>query len=281
MIPSNAPTVAPIAAPVDRFDGLTALKFAQITQCDKKGVPIPDSATVRAILTEGDLAIESQYQTPFGNSNPEMKLPSLMALLQSGDLAEGISQGTKALENGGDGAKLVGAVVGVAGIAANALSQSLGFKDIRAATDFLEGRTTLTKVNSTEIFLSTEPVTLNLTLFFMAFKDARVEDDDKVRQLEMWALPQSLKEFGAAVNIAKSVENKEGLVSGLFSGVVPPFVSLTYGGKTYKPMLIQSVSKPLVAPIDSKGNRLNLTVQITLVSRTAWDASNIDAVYRG
>ncbi|MFV5183806.1 hypothetical protein ACNKG3_20095, partial [Acinetobacter baumannii] len=59
----------------------------------------------------------------------------------------------------------------------------------------------------------------------------------------------------------------------------PPFVSLTTHGKTYKPFIIESVSAPIVAPIDEKGNRLSLAVNISLLSRTAWDSKDIYSLY--
>ncbi|MDR9548371.1 hypothetical protein RJC95_16715, partial [Acinetobacter baumannii] len=51
--------------------------------------------------------------------------------------------------------------------------------------------------------------------------------------------------------------------------------------KTYKPFIIESVSAPIVAPIDEKGNRLSLAVNISLMSRTAWDSKDIYSLYGG
>ncbi|ENU27956.1 hypothetical protein F992_00788 [Acinetobacter modestus] len=45
------------------------------------------------------------------------------------------------------------------------------------------------------------------------------------------------------------------------------------------PFILESVSAPIVAPIDSEGNRLSLTVNLSLISRTAWDAQDIFDLY--
>ncbi|MFH4202120.1 hypothetical protein WAJ61_22250, partial [Acinetobacter baumannii] len=63
-------------------------KYAEFSLCDKEGNPIAGSPVIRALLTDGDKSIESQWQTPFENSNPELKMPMLMAGLQSGQLSQ-------------------------------------------------------------------------------------------------------------------------------------------------------------------------------------------------
>jgi hypothetical protein len=56
-------------------------------------------------------------------------------------------------------------------------------------------------------------------------------------------------------------------------------LSLTTHGKTFLPFILQSVSAPIVAPIDEDGNRLSLTVNLSLISRTAWDAQDVRNLY--
>lgn len=45
-----------------------------------KGTPV-----VTGIAIDADMAVESQYNSPFENSNPESRLPTLMGMLQGGD----------------------------------------------------------------------------------------------------------------------------------------------------------------------------------------------------
>ena len=221
---------------------------------------VANSPTIKAMLIDGDKSIESQWQTPFENSNPEHKLPSLMAGIQSGQIL-----------------KAVGGVVASSEVA-DAVSNVVEAIDpitgkLKSTLEGLKGKTNLTKVNTEQVFLSTSSVTLNLTVFFMAISNAREEVEKKIMQLESWVVPKSLSKNGILQNVAAS-----GL-AGLFPSEIPPFVSVTISGKTYSPFILTSISQPIVAPIESSGNRLNVSVTLTLMSRTAWDASDVKTLY--
>lgn len=231
------------------YGNLSDHLIVSLTRCDRDGNLDPDSPVVKGIFADGDKTIESQWQSPFENSNPEQKLPMMMALLQSGQGADTLSAWTQNLPLGKQ-------------INAYAQKGVDGLKE-------LEGRTNFNKVNSTQIFLSTQSIRLTASLFFIAIEDAKKEVEQQISLLEQWALPASLSDQSL-------LQNAE-----LFSGIIPPFVAFTIHGKTYKPFILESVSAPLKAPIDSKGNRLSLTVNLSLISRTAWDASDIIKLYGG
>lgn len=241
------------------YGSISKHKYAEFSLCDKDGNPVA-SPIIRALLTDGDKSIESQWQTPFENSNPELKMPMLMANLQTGQMLQ-------AAATLGENSPFISALSDMASgplaTAENALKS-------------VEGRTNLTKVNTTQVFLSTSSVRLNLSIFFLAFSDARTEVEDKIMQLEAWSVPVSLSSESTLQNV---VNDSNTTLESLFSGVIPPFVSLTTHGKTYKPFIIESVSAPIVAPIDEKGNRLSLAVNISLLSRTAWDSKDIYSLY--
>ena len=213
--------------------------------------------TIRAFLTDGDINLESQWQTPFENSNPELKMPMLMAGLQTG----------QTIASGG---VLSEAVLG------KDISRGVA-KAMQSAAKFLkgvEGKTNLNKVNTTQVFLSTSSVHLNLNVFFIALNDALKEVEQKIMRLQSWALPVHLSQGTVLTDLI----SKDG--EGLFSGRIPPYVSVTTHGKTYLPFIIQSVSAPIVAPIDEDANRLSLAVNISLISRTAWDAQDVLNLYK-
>lgn len=269
----NQPKIKPPIGSNSLFDGsISKHKFAIFSE-----VTINDDGTttvvgneVKGLFIEGDKTIESQWQTPFENSNPEHKLPTLMAGIQSGQILQSV---------GG----VIASGAGVSKETADAVgSATSGIADIvdpvagklKDTLESLKGRTNLTKVNSEQVFLSTSPIQLNLTIFFMAIQDAREEVELKIAQLEKWALPTYLSTIGVVENVAK-----EKSLKGLFPSVIPPYVSLTLNGKTYSPFIIQNVSSPLSAPIDTDGNRLNLQVTVTLISKTAWDATDINKLY--
>nr|WP_252322628.1 hypothetical protein [Acinetobacter beijerinckii] len=215
--------------------------------------------TIRAFLTDGDISFESQWQTPFENSNPELKMPMMMAALQTGQaLASGGAAGTAIRNNFGD---------------ATADLISKGFQPLAEFAKGVEGKTNLNKVNTTQVFLSTASVHLNLSVFFIALKDARAEVENKLMYLQSWSLPTKLSQGTVLTDLISEGGD------GLFSGLIPPYITVTTHGKTYIPFILQSVSAPIVTPIDKDGNRLSLTVNLSLISRTAWDAQDVRNLY--
>lgn len=273
--PQNTPeTKLPTPSNV-QWGALSRSKIAEITLCDKDGKPlmsqdgsILETPIVEALLTEGDLSIESQYQSPFENSNPESKMPTLLGMLQSGELVAAVGKVASKEDN------IAGQLLSGLSELSNPVASILGFDNIKDAVTSLEGRTNLTKVNSTQIFVSTAPIRMSVTLFFMALKDAKKEVENQIMLLQQWALPIELSDSTALTNLAKG-----DYANVLFPSKVPPFISLTYSGKTYLPFVIESVSSPIVGPTDRDSNRLSLSVTMTIASRQAWDASNVRQLY--
>lgn len=261
-VPANLPTPQYPDQDFNHFSALSNHKFAEFSLCSRKGIHIDGTPIIRALCTEGDMSIESQYQTPFENSSVERRLPTLMASLQTGEVMDAF--GETAQTN-----SLFGKATSIAVGAAKEFSKITGVN-----LKNLEGTTNLTKVNTVQVFLSTSSIKVNLTLFFQAFRDAFKEVEQQIMQLQAWALPQHLADDSTLQNITD-----QGLSKGIFSGQVPPFVSVTISGKTYSPFVIESVSAPLVGPIDKDGNRLNVTANVTILSRAAWDAQSIYSLY--
>lgn len=263
---ANAPVaVQPERMNADPFWGTVSKhKFAEFNICtvsrdeNNNEVITVDSnqPTVRAFLVDGDKTMESQWQTPFENSNPELKMPMLMAGLQTGQTM--ISMGA--------------AAPAILGETALAVTKS-AMQPIADFVKSVQGHTNLNKVNTTQVFLSTASVRLNLSLFFIALSDAKIEVEEKIMRLESWAVPAKLSQGTVLTDVIEQG------VAGLFSGIIPPYISLTTHGKTYWPFIIESVSAPIVTPIDEHGNRLNLAVNLSLMSRTAWDAEDVRKLY--
>lgn len=263
---ANAPVaVQPERMNADPFWGTVSKhKFAEFNICtvsrdeNNNEVITVDSnqPTVRAFLVDGDKTMESQWQTPFENSNPELKMPMLMAGLQTGQTV--ISMGV--------------AAPAILGETALAVTKS-AMQPIADFVKSVQGHTNLNKVNTTQVFLSTASVRLNLSLFFIALSDAKIEVEEKIMRLESWAVPAKLSQGTVLTDVIDQG------VAGLFSGIIPPYISLTTHGKTYWPFILESVSAPIVTPIDEHGNRLNLAVNLSLMSRTAWDADDVRKLY--
>lgn len=237
----------------------------EIKPCDKDGNVIDGGGVVHAMLLDGDSTFESQWQTPFENSNPENKLPTLLAGLQSGQTVETL--GLLGLNN-------------EALTEANSLAEQIsnpiqaGINSMVGDLKSLTGRSSFTKVNSEQIFLASHSVRLSLSVGFLAYKNAKTEVENQVMLLERWALPKSLADESIVQGF---LDSKSG--NALFPSEIPPFVSVKIHGKTYKPFIIENVGVPIKAPINENGDRLNLTVSLSLMSRRAWDANDINTLY--
>lgn len=234
---------------------LNPLFLGRIRLCDKEGRLIDGSPTISGLAIDADLSIESQYNSPFENSNPESRLPVLMGMLQAGDWVNTVD-------------KLFGGLVNAMGADSTGLSE-----DVKEKINQLEGRTNFTKINSTQIYVSSSAVRLNVVMFFEAWQNALHEVEHQVAALQQWSLPAKL----ANGFVDNMVDNPS--IESLFPSEVPPFVSFTFGNKRYSPLLLENVATPLVTPLDKEGNRLAIEVNLTLVSRQAWDKSNIKSLY--
>ena len=229
-----------------------------------KTTTIDYSNPIKAILVDGSSSIESQWQTPFENSNPDHKLPALTAGLQDGKLIESVVTAFTSNETVNDFAKEALKVVDMIDPVTGTLKKAI---------EDMVGHTNLTKVNSQQIYLSTANRQFTVTIQFLAFKDARKEVELPLMLLEQRASPQVLAEDGFVVNILT-----QGL-GALFPSIIPPFVSLTTCGKTFYPLVINSVSAPIKTALDENGNRVAVTVEVVLSTRTAQDATDIANIY--
>ncbi len=222
--------------------------------------------TVESIFEDAEFTIESQYSTPFESSNPEGRMPNLMGMIQSGQASAGLYS-VFAAASDPTGVAYAAARVAVAA------AEFTGVKDTlqKAQTELegLMGKSNFTKLNSRQIFTSSNSVRITGSLVFQAWADAETEVEAAVSQLQRWASAKSLASKSLVVGVID-----EGF-SAMFPSEIPPMVQLQYGGKNYKPMVIESVSAPITAPMTKDGNRIAVKVQVTFLSLTAWDQQNI------
>lgn len=204
--------------------------------------------TVEALVIDGTLSQESTWSTPFENSNPENRAPSLLGALQSGVASDFVKS------------------VGLEGT---------GLKD---AVDKVQGRSSFTKVNSTQIYVSSQSAQIQLTLLFSAWTDARAEVERPIGLLQQMSAPVDLAEQGL---LTSAVESGSISIETFFPSVIPPKVTLKYGGRTYKDLILQSFNRPLSGVMDGNGNLLQAEVTITLVGYQAWDGKDVKSMYGG
>lgn len=228
--------------------------------------------TVESLFEEADFTIDAQYSTPFESSNPEGRLPNLMGMIQSGQAnAAFYSVFAASSDPSGfasalaEGASTVADFTGVTETLKGAQDQLQG----------LMGKSNFTKLNSRQIYTSSNSVRITGSLIFQAWANAKSEVEDALEQLQRWASPV---ELSAQSLLAAGFT--EGISEAMFPSTIPTMVQLQYGGKTYTPMVIESVSAPITAPMNKDGSRIAVKAQITLLSLTAWDAQNIKDMRR-
>lgn len=195
---------------------------------------------VRAPLTDGNVEVTLNWQSPFENIGPDQKFSSFSALLQAGGFSSMLSQ-LKALfpDNGlVDSAKS------------------------RAAS--LEGRSNLTKLNSTQVFNGMPPLKISGTAHFRAFKDAAEEVRAPMNQLMAWALPKKIAPDGP---VAQAVGGN--LV--LFPSEVPQILGMKFADMLFAPIVIESIPYPLTGPRERNGILTQASMVLQLASLTAFD----------
>ena len=249
------------------WDGLNPYLLAYFYEVDKEGNQVGDTL-VKAPLTESNLDMTLNWQSPFENTGPESMKPSLFAMAQSGE-AVGTLDAAKPIVN------RLASFFGL-----NSEANSLG-DSLKGAAKSVEGRTGLTKLNSMQTFSSMPPVKLQVTALFRAWQNASSEVESPVDQLMKWALPVELSKNGTIANSLSAVNNAidngltaKNTMEAVLPSLSPVFIGLTYKTRTYAPLVIESIGLPISSPITKDGNYLEMSIPMTLCSLAAWDRSD-------
>lgn len=229
---------------------------ASIYPVDRKGLSLTGEV-LRVPITEATMEVSLGWQSPFEAMGPEATSPTLLAMVQSGTMGD-----------------LWGALGGALGLPA-------GFQDFIG--DILSqgvGRTGLTKMNSTQVFTGMPPLKINATFLFRAWGDAAREVEGPFDTLMGWALPQCLQKDSILTGLlsgtppcASDIGAALGLAN-LLPSLTPQMVGMTYKGRTYKPLVIESVGFPMDSPITSEGRYTELLIPVTLATWQAYDKAD-------
>lgn len=234
--------------------------IASIYPVDRKGLALSalSGETLRVPITEATMEVSLGWQSPFEAMGPEATSPTLLAMVQSGTLAD-----------------LGGAIGG--------WWDKIGLPGGEWLEDFLSqgiGRTGLTKMNSTQVFTGMPPLKINATFLFRAWGDAKREVEAPFDTLMGWALPQCLQKDSILTGLlsgtppcAADIGSAFGLAN-LLPSLTPQMVGLTYKGRTYKPLVIESVGFPMDSPITSDAYYTELLVPVTLATWQAYDKAD-------
>lgn len=224
---------------------------------------------VRFPMSEGGLDAAMNWTSPFEAVGAESKIPILASLLQSGAATSALST-----------------LAGLLPDAVKDQTQQLA-DSLISGTESLEGKTGITKLNSTQIFSGMQPLKMNIVAHFRAWSDPDSEVTAPIDQLMSWALPKELSSQGFLQNISS-----DGFLRALFPSKVPQVLGFEYGvpdlksavsdprrqvGLLISPVVIESISQPIVTPRDSNGSRLNVAVQMTICTLAAIDRNDYKA----
>jgi hypothetical protein len=211
----------------------------------------------QAPLTQASLDLTPNWQSPFEGSGVESRFPALAQMSQAGMFNGVLNAIGHALPKD---AKRTQALI----------------DDLEGSARKLVGKSGVTKLGSTQVFSGMQPIKIQMTAFLRAFKDPILEVEEPLKQLQQWTLPRYLAPDGVMAEFIKSGYD----VLALMPSEVPTIVGFAYRNRIFSPMVIESVSDPLDAPIDKNGWRISATVQITLCSLTALDRADWAQTYK-
>lgn len=246
-----------------QWGALSEHLFAVLFPCDDKGVELTStdglSEAIYGPATDVQFDSTLNWQSPFESSGPESKAPTIMAMLQTGQLATVAHALQAVLPEGVTGD----------------FTRDLAGKAEKWARD-LQGRTGITKLNSRQVFSGMPPIRITLQLHLRAVMDAEAEVVKPYQQLLEWSWPQEL----AANGILSEVLTGDGsFLDAMFPSRAPQMVGFRYGNNRYGPMVIESVANPLDGPMDSNGNPIYRSVQLTIATLTALDRRDVAGIF--
>lgn len=211
------------------------------------------SVEVHAPLTDGNLEQTANWTSPFENHTADAKLSSLSSMFQIGGF-EAIINALQQYQP--DNQMFSGAL-----------------DRARQQSQTLEGRTAVTKLNSTQVFSGMPPMKLTVTAHFRALWDSIAEVQEPMNQLMAWAVPKKLAAQGLVGN-SLDRSTTEGLLRTVYPSETPQIIAMEYADMLFKPMVIESIPYPLTGPRDSNGRLIAGTMTLSLATLTAIDKAD-------
>lgn len=207
---------------------------------------------VQAAFTDASMEVALNWQSPFENSGTDSQAPTLAAMLQSGSLQPLLA----AVTNNGE------------------RFAQIHQKANQVLNDF-EGRTGITKLNSTQVFNGMPPIKVTGTLILRAWRDALTEVQRPIDSLMDWVLPQELSKDGSVIARAtKTAQGDMSTIEALMPSLAPVPVAMRYKRYLFQNMVLETAQLNLDAPITVDGHFAEMRMPITLCSLTAIDRTD-------
>jgi len=234
-------------------------EFFTVVRSGSRWVRDNKSAIVKAPLSEAEMSIALNWQSPFEGAGVESLAPTMGGLIQSGVLSDTLSTLEKMLPDSAQSA-------------ISSLTQKAGLEN---TAELLRGRTGITSINSLQVFSGMPPVKLTVTAEFRAWDDAKKQVEQPIDALVKWALPVHLDKSNLAERLSQ-VSGGQSTLLAMFPSDAPVIVGMLYKRRLFRPMVIESVELPLSSPINRDGEFTSMSVAITLCSLTGIDRADWD-----
>lgn len=218
---------------------------------------VPGTFEVRAPISDGQMEATMNWHSPFENNGADQQFSAISAMFQSGAAASLML--------------LVKDFVDKAGIATLSAAAQRAVDTAKG----LEGRTSMTKLSSTQTFNGMAPAKLTLTAHFRALRNPSTEVEEPLNQLMRWALPQELAQDGPIVELLRAGDPS------MYPSRTPRWIGMSYANMQMLPLVIESVPYPLTGPRDKNGRMLSAQVALQLSTLAAIDANDWNSFQRG
>lgn len=210
----------------------------------------PNSFEVWAPITDGNLEQTANWTSPFESQTADAKLSSLSSMFQIGGFESIINALQQFQPNN---------------------QMFLGALDwTQQQIKTLEGRTAVTKLNSTQVFSGMPPLRVNVTAHFRALFDAVQEVQAPMDQLMAWAVPKKLASQGVVGN-SLDPSNTHGLLQTVYASEAPQIIGMQYADRLIKPLVIEQIPYQLTGPRDRNGRLIASALTMSLATLTAID----------
>lgn len=217
----------------------TVATFFEVQRGQGGWIQKAGTAVVKAPLSECSLELQANWESRFEESGVDSQAPNATALAQSGQATD----------------------------MARLLDNTLGTSFADYVANF-EGRSSVTKLNSTQTFSGMPPAQLQVSALFRAWRDPQAEVETPINQLAAWLLPKYLAADGS---IIQRLINQPLSAATLMPSLTPSFVGMIYKRRSYYPLVIESLTDPLDSPSYRDGSRVHATVSMTFATLAALD----------
>jgi len=167
-------------------------------------------------------------------------------------------------------------------LGADSVSNSIkeGSTSLNDSLSKAKGRTGITKLNSTQVFSSMPPVKISMKLLFRARGNAHKEVSQPLKKLIQWAVPQALSSDGMLVNAISDSDGGGSFLDVLLPSTTPLLIAMEYKGRTYKPMVIESITDPITSPTTQSGDYARAEIDMVISTLSALDRKDIGSLYQ-